>query len=411
MRIALFHEGFYDGTGLFQEALSKIKLLANKNTTKHEFVVFARFEETRQRLLNEGVESIRVKHRCLRLIDRWSATVVGSAVLRRLRQLGFKRLGRHLDALLDDQGIDLVLLTECNEIALRIGDHPFIITIPDQFNRDLPEFPEVYKGRRFEHYEKAPRATLTRALGVIVDSSAGARRIVELYHVDPARIIELPFLPAISVRRHAEGGGPTTVEMVRRKYNLPMRYVFYPSFPASVKNHLYLLEGLVALERKHGISLHAVFCGGGEPLEWETVKLQAQALSLSDRVKFLGLVPDEDVPAIYEGALALVYPGYCGPTNLPPLEAAILGCPVIYSDLPEFREQMGEAALYCDLTDVSSLADQLATLIQNPAVLEQLRKAGRGLCAEVAKIDYGERLGRFIDRYAYTRRRWAWPES
>ena len=63
---------------------------------------------------------------------------------------------------------------------------------------------------------------------------------------------------------------------------------------------------------------------------------------------------------------------------------------MIYSDLPEFREQMGDAALYCDLDNVSSLADHLATLIQKPAVLEQLRKAGRRLCAEVAKIDYRE---------------------
>jgi glycosyltransferase involved in cell wall biosynthesis len=38
-------------------------------------------------------------------------------------------------------------------------------------------------------------------------------------------------------------------------------------------------------------------------------------------------------------------PSYFGSTNLPPLEAVSLGCPVIYSDLPEFREQMGDAAI------------------------------------------------------------------
>ena len=64
----------------------------------------------------------------------------------------------------------------------------------DQFNRDLPELPEVYADRQFELWEKAPRATLTRALAVIADSQAGARRIASLYHVDPGRIIELPFL-------------------------------------------------------------------------------------------------------------------------------------------------------------------------------------------------------------------------
>jgi glycosyltransferase involved in cell wall biosynthesis len=103
-------------------------------------------------------------------------------------------------------------------------------------------------------------------------------------------------------------------------------------------------------------------------------------------------------------------PAYSGPTNLPPLEAVTLGCPVIYSDLPEFREQMRDAALYCDLADVSSLADHLATLTQDSVQLDRLRLAGRGLAAEIAKMDYGERLKEVLDDFDYLRRRWAWPE-
>src|SRR5262249_10353132 len=158
--------------------------------------------------------------------------------------------------------------------------------------------PEVYANRQFEYWEKVPRATLTRALAVIADSQAGARRIASLYHVDPGRIIELPFLPSLAVRRHKAGGGLATVEAVRGKYDLPDRYVFYPAFPASEKNHLYMLEGLVALEQRHRIILHAVFCGGGALRDWTIVKRQVQALGLASRVKFLGLVPDEDVPAL-----------------------------------------------------------------------------------------------------------------
>jgi uncharacterized glyoxalase superfamily protein PhnB len=84
---------------------------------------------------------------------------------------------------------------------------------------------------------------------------------------------------------------------------------------------------------------------------------------------------------------------------------------VIYSDLPEFREQMGDAALYCDLTDVSSLANHLSTLIQDSAALERLRKAGAQLAVEIGKIDYGQRLGPVIDHYTYTSRRWSWPDK
>jgi glycosyltransferase involved in cell wall biosynthesis len=229
--------------------------------------------------------------------------------------------------------------------------------------------------------------------------------------VDPARIIELSYLPSLAVRSHAAGSGLATADGVRRKYDLPACYVFYPAYYSDHKNHLYLLEGLLDLERRHGIVLHAVFCGGGDPGDQEAVERQVGALGLKARVKFLGLVPDEDIPALYEGALALVMPAHFGPTNLPPLEAATLGCPVIYSDLPAFREQMGDAALYCDLDDVSSLADHLAALIQNQGLRISLQEAGQKVAAEIAQIDYGELLRPILDRYAYVRRRWTWPET
>ena len=412
MRVALFVDSLHDRhTGGFQQALSTVESLTRKHETKHDFVVFTRSDDTHQRLLKEGIKAIRFKEGGFRLLDRWSATVLGNAVLRRLRRLGFRRLGRHLDALLDDNCVDLVILNEISDSVLRIGDHPFIVTVWDLNHRDWPEFPEAYSNRAFEFRERQLTNSLTRALAVITNSPSGIRQIASVYNVDFTRIIELPFLPPITVRRHAAGRGLINVEEARQKYDLPDRYIFYPASFAPLKNHLYILEGLLELERQHGIILNAVFCGGGEPSYRAIVERQVQALGLTARVHFLGFVPDEDIPGLYEGALALVMPMYSGPTNLPPLEAVTLGCPVIYSDFPGCREQMGDAALYCDLADVSSLANHLAALARNTALVESLHKAGGRLAAEIATIDYGERLSQIIDSYAYIRRRWTWPET
>src|SRR5262249_30093480 len=161
-------------------------------------------------------------------------------------------------------------------------------------HRDYPEFPEIYSNRAFERLERPLVNVLTRALAVIANSPSAARRIASLYQVDPGRIIELPFLPSLPARRHAAGGGLTTAEEGRRKYDLRVGYVFYRAGFLPFKTHLYLLEGLVALERKHGIILHAVFCGGGPPLHRAMVERQVRALELTERVHFLGFVPDED---------------------------------------------------------------------------------------------------------------------
>jgi hypothetical protein len=70
---------------------------------------------------------------------------------------------------------------------------------------------------------------------------------------------------------------------------------------------------------------------------------------------------------------------------------------------------MGDAALYCDLADVSTLVEHLRSLLADGTVTQRLREAGRSLAGEIARIDYGRRLAGFLDRYAALRRRWSWP--
>ena len=67
-------------------------------------------------------------------------------------------------------------------------------------------------------------------------------------------------------------------------------------------------------------------------------------MGLSDSVHQLGFVETEELVALYRGAHSLLYLSF-GPENLPPLEAYALGCPVVASDVPGAREQLGEAAL------------------------------------------------------------------
>src|SRR5262249_46157796 len=162
-------------------------------------------------------------------------------------------------------------------------------------------FPEVFTDRVFERWERKYRAILTRAHAVITNSPSGARRIADLYQVDPHRIIELPFLPSLAVRHHAAGRGRSSLESVRREYDLPDRYVFYPAYFSDDKNHLYVLEGLADLKRRYGIVLHAVFCGSGMLGGQTKVGQQARRLGLTEQVHFLGWVPDDDIPALYEG--------------------------------------------------------------------------------------------------------------
>jgi glycosyltransferase involved in cell wall biosynthesis len=78
----------------------------------------------------------------------------------------------------------------------------------------------------------------------------------------------------------------------------------------------------------------------------------------------VGYVTDEQLANLYKGASALIYPSFYEGFGLPPLEAMMMGCPVIVSrtsSLPEICSTMG---IYCDPSDPASIAQAIQTAMQ-----------------------------------------------
>ena len=59
-------------------------------------------------------------------------------------------------------------------------------------------------------------------------------------------------------------------------------------------------------------------------------------------------------------------PTYCGPTNIPPLEAFKMSCPVLISKVYGMPEQLGEAAIYFDPSSPEDMANKIRLLLNNP---------------------------------------------
>ena len=119
---------------------------------------------------------------------------------------------------------------------------------------------------------------------------------------------------------------------------------------------------------------------------------QVESLGLDDNVLFLGYVPDEDMPALYRSARALVMPTFFGPTNIPPLEAFALGCPVATSRIYGIPEQLGDAALLFDPASVDEIFECLIRLWVDDAVCAQLAERGRERAASWGPTQFHDRL-------------------
>ncbi len=90
---------------------------------------------------------------------------------------------------------------------------------------------------------------------------------------------------------------------------------------------------------------HSLVLVGG--YGWRDARLQRLlAGRAAERVLPLGYVADENLPALYSGADALVFPSRYEGFGMPVLEARACGTRVVATDIPEIREAGGDGCVY-----------------------------------------------------------------
>ncbi|MEI6899603.1 MAG: glycosyltransferase family 1 protein [Bacteroidota bacterium] len=89
-----------------------------------------------------------------------------------------------------------------------------------------------------------------------------------------------------------------------------------------------------------------------------------------------GYLPDDEISSFYENATLFVYPSLYEGFGIPPLEAMSMGCPVVLSDIPVFREIFGDAAYYVNPLDSGSIRDGISLVLSDEPLRRELM--GRG---------------------------------
>src|SRR5262249_28287487 len=104
--------------------------------------------------------------------------------------------------------------------------------------------------------------------------------------------------------------------------------------------------------------------------------LTIRRLGLTERVIPLGELSDGQLARVYRKSLGFVFPSMQEGFGFPSLEAQCCGTPVLCSDIPEFREVAGEAAIYFDPRIAESIAAAVRKVLV-PTVSDQLRELGK----------------------------------
>lgn len=369
MKIAAYLTRKVDSGGGFNQSLNAILQMKAIAEHRFELVVVTTVQDNIQYLEHWGVHVDYVKPA---VTDKLTVFLALSGLGRKI-QSKLKVIGV-LEQFLLQQQVDLVYFLEPTLKVLCLQKLNYIITVWDLCHRDTPEFPEVRSWNEFLTRETIYHHCLAQALLVLADSDTLVDRLVERYGVDRDRVITMPFSPSPFLEDRASNNVD-----VLQKYNLSDGYFFYPAQFWAHKNHIRILQALQLL-KKQGKEYNVVFCGSDQGSAGH-IKQAIHDHGLSGQVKVLGFVPVEDMRNLYQHCCAVVMPSYFGPTNIPPLEAWMLGKPLIYSDI--FTEQVGDAALLVNPDDANELASAMERIGESNELCATLVERGGSRLKEI----------------------------
>ena len=266
---------------------------------------------------------------------------------------------------------------------------PSLVTILDLAHRVEKKFPESASKSEFLVRERTFTNICRQARGVLVQTELGSQQVVDAYGMPPEKIHILPLVAPAYM--HITG----FPEGFNDRYSLPAKYLFYPAQFWEHKNHRNLLAAMAGL--KSELPDLKLVLAGSKKNAYKEVLQQIQYLALTEDVSLLGYVPNEDIPELYRRARALIMPTYFGPSNIPPLEAAVVGCPVAISNVSSMPEQLGNAVLVFDPDSVEGIADCIRRLWTDDRLCTRMAAEAKERVAAWSQTGFNDRLRQIID--------------
>jgi glycosyltransferase involved in cell wall biosynthesis len=395
MRIAAILEDSMTIGGGFHQAANAILQMRDICERRFEFEVYTTHPENVSPLEMLGIKASVIKYTVLDKLIAYFPT--NPIILLVQHYLG---IISPFEAKLLKDGVDLAYFLVNSITPAALTRLNYITTVFDLCHRDFPEFPEVRYSVQFLMREQRFKNNLSRALLIMSDSEQLSQLIAKRYGIDDERLLAMPFAPSPFL----ELDSCLDKSTVLNTYQLTEGYFFYPAQFWAHKNHFRILEALLLLNEK-GIEYNVVFAGGDKGNQSHIQKFVLEN-GLEGQVRFLGFVPAEHIRGLYEGCRVLVMPTYFGPTNIPPLEAWILGKPVIYS--AHLKEQVGEAAIFFDPDNPNELADAMQASV-NPATINAMAIAGNTQLKQITaqRLESEIKLLKHLESITAKRKCWA----
>ncbi len=252
-----------------------------------------------------------------------------------------------------------------------------VVTIHDLIHE---RYPEQYKFIDRKIYTKKFRYACAHADKVIAVSNQTKQDIIDFYQT-PADKIDVCYQSC-----HAAFGVKVSADVkqiIKQQYQLPDQYFLYVGSIIERKNLLNICKAMHHLRKEVNIPL-VVIGNGGEYKQ--KVKEYIRFNRLEEHIIFLSDQPAAkcsptfqsavDFPAIYQMAIAMIYPSIFEGFGIPVLEALNSHIPVITSNVSCLPEAGGDGAFYVDPTKPDEIAEQMKLILSDKTFVQQQVEKG-----------------------------------
>ncbi len=286
---------------------------------------------------------------------------------------------------------NLDLMHFCHFNAPLFYNRPFVVTIHDL---TLSFFP----GKKMNNWLRRIAYHL-----VLKTVTRKARKIIAVSQHTQKDLAELFRIPEQDVSVIYNGVDPHFATPTRigkgalsDQFGLHKPYFLYTGVWRDHKNLVGLIHAFHGLWKESEGKYQLAITGRPNP-RYPEVPETIRDLGLETEIRLTGLVTDEELKALYQHALAYVFPSFYEGFGFPPLEAMLCGIPVAASNTSSIPEICGEGnALFFNPYNIPEMQQALARIARDEVLRSKLVEGGR---AHVRRFDWGKMASSVLEVY------------
>jgi alpha-1,3-rhamnosyl/mannosyltransferase len=245
---------------------------------------------------------------------------------------------------------------------------PTVVTVHDL---SVLRFPHWHPADRVRSHVRHFVSGVQRAVHVIVVSESVRRELIDDLGLPAHKVTAVPNGVSPAFRPHSLA----ELEPARRRLGLPARYFLCVGTIEPRKNVGAAMRAFADLPAEVRSDCRLLLAG---PWGWKADADRAfyDSVGRERGVRHLGYVTDADLPAVYAGALGLVYPSHYEGFGLPPIEMLASGGAVLASDIAAVREVCGQRGAYVAPDDIVGWRTAMQRLATDADYHRQLCRGG-----------------------------------